>query len=646
MIMAEQETIPIDERCLKNLYHIWTHTESPTIIFLDGAAGSGSRQIIRQLQHRISDDCLTWHMRCIADEFGEVLMPKILGGLWKGIWRSDNVSSRMASIMHSTLPMLEDADDQKRMQVLIDSLKTYRDFKGEKIILPDNRPLLSLVQLGSILGQIDPLLIIFEDAHLCYSPLITTFLECLYTALPKDCKVVTIITTDRKIDDPSLPLGLQQLSQNMPLVKDVSIQPWNYSTIQRFFQMQDMQVDGMAEEWWSGGWVGRVLEIQELYQRGIELPSLTMPFEDSQTEHVLRTASLLDSTIRIDVLARLSGCSEDVCMEVVNKNPLYVKTTFTDPLERKLYIEFHASSVQIRLQEDTIKKRPNLVKDVVKRIRNHIGSLSPHYQVQSLYLISQTNASDELYQQHRDLLAQERDDVWLQVLDLRMRFDLQWSKSLEGYMYVGAVRYLSKLDLPNLQIAFEEALNWSQTQGAPLTEMELFTIMIDYHLQRGNLDTTKEYWNSFTKLADNQRDGQFLFRKEILSLRLQSIGLIEQKDIHDMLQSVENPIQKITIIRMYANQPNSQNRCEILHLGYELSKSALFEKTTIDLGLQYLEISLLEKGQVTDNDLFDDKNLQNLQEIQSELQSRISDTTSDWERFANLCTELGLQPVN
>ena len=177
--MSEATKIPIDDDCLNNLHHTWTHLESPTMVFLDGAAGSGSRQIIRQLQHKISDDCLTWHLRCIADEFGEVLLPKILGGLWKGIWRSDNISTRMASIMHSTLPMLEDAEDQKRMQVLIDSLRIYREFGGERIILPDNRPLLSLVQLGSILGQIDPLLLIFEDIHLSYSPLLTTFLECL-----------------------------------------------------------------------------------------------------------------------------------------------------------------------------------------------------------------------------------------------------------------------------------------------------------------------------------------------------------------------------------------------------------------------------------------------------------------------------------
>ena len=171
-----------------------------------------------------------------------------------------------------------------------------------------------------------------------------------------------------------------------------------------------------------------------------------------------------------------------------------------------------------------------------------------------------------------------------------------------------------------------------------LTEMELYTIMIDYHLQRGDVDKIQEYWETFVEIAEEQRNSDFLFRKEILAMRLQSIGLIEDIDIHEILQSVENPIQKITLIRMYASQPNRENRRDILHLGYEISKSAHFEKTTIDLGLQYLELFIAEDGQGS----YSSDDVVNMKEIQTELQSKIIKTTSDWERFSNLCSELGL----
>ena len=50
------------------IYIIFGHTESPTLIFLDAPAGGGSEtQVIRQFQHRFSDECLTWHLRCIAE---------------------------------------------------------------------------------------------------------------------------------------------------------------------------------------------------------------------------------------------------------------------------------------------------------------------------------------------------------------------------------------------------------------------------------------------------------------------------------------------------------------------------------------------------------------------------------------------------
>ena len=650
--MSESPTtqIPIDDGCLDNLYHIWTHTESPTLIFLDAPAGGGSRQIIRQFQHKVSDECLTWHLRCIADEFGEVLLPKILGGLWKGIWRSDGVSSRMASIMHSTLPMLEDVDDQKRMQVLIDSLRIYREQDGKKIVLPDNRPLLSLVQLGSILGQIDPLLLIFEDVHFSYSPVISTFLECLFAALPKDCKVVAIVTLDKKPDHPSMPLGIQQLWQNknksISVIKEMSIQPWNYSTIQKYFTLQNIEMDFMAVEWWSGGWIGRVLEIQDLFERNIELPSLTLQFQDERSQKLVRIAALIDSTVRVDVLSRLSGISEKECLEIVQENPTYLKTTYTDPLENKSYVEFHSSSVQIRILEDTIKKHKNLVLQTVEKIRDHIGDLSPLYQVQSLFLLSEIASSDDMIQQHRDILAQERDDIWLQVLDLKMRFDLPWSKILEGYMYVGAVRYLSKLDLPNLPMAYTQAYEWSIKEEATYTQMELLSIMIDYQLQKGDLEAIKTYWTPFVKCVEEQRNSLFLFRKEILGLRLQSLGLIESRDMEEILQSVDLPIQKVTLIRMYVNQPESKERPKLLYRGYEIAKRAQFQKTVIDMGLQYIEVSFLEKGNIQDNDRFDEESLQNLQDIRSDLQNTISNSTLDWERFQNLCTQIGIDSRN
>ena len=62
--MSEATKIPIDDDCLNNLHHTWTHLESPTMVFLDGAAGSGSRQIIRQLQHKISDDTIFIKYTC------------------------------------------------------------------------------------------------------------------------------------------------------------------------------------------------------------------------------------------------------------------------------------------------------------------------------------------------------------------------------------------------------------------------------------------------------------------------------------------------------------------------------------------------------------------------------------------------------
>ena len=89
---------------------------------------------------------------------------------------------------------------------------------------------------------------------------------------------------------------------------------------------------------------------------------------------------------------------------------------------------------------------------------------------------------------------------------------------------------------------------------------------------------------------------------------------------------------------MYASQPNRENKKDILHLGYKISKSAHFEKTTIDLGLQYLELFLTEN----DASSYSSDEVVRMKEIQTELQSKITKTTSDWERFSNLCSELGL----
>ena len=47
-----------------------------------------------------------------------------------------------------------------------------------------------------------------------------------------------------------------------------------------------------------------------------------------------------------------------------------------------------------------------------------------------------------------------------------------------------------------------------------LTEMELYTIMIDYHLQRGDSEKSKSIGKGFVEIAEEQRNGVFLFRKK------------------------------------------------------------------------------------------------------------------------------------
>ena len=134
--------------------------------------------------------------------------------------------------------------------------------------------------------------------------------------------------------------------------------------------------------WWNvwrmvgGGWTGRVLELYDL-QKEIQLPT---------TDNVLFRSDirahwqvLIDSD-SYHVLSRLWYFRK---LLIVSKNQL-CKSTFTDP-KRTRSISNRVSSVQIRLQENTIKQDSSLVEDVTKGIRSHIGNLSPTYQVPFIY---------------------------------------------------------------------------------------------------------------------------------------------------------------------------------------------------------------------------------------------------------------------
>ncbi len=591
------EPIAIDEECSERLIRLWNRCDDPILVRLNTPAGAGGRRLIRKLQWEVSDQCLTWHARFIPDEWGVDALPKLMGGLWKGIRHSDEISARIERVMHYALNELDAAEDKQRMQVLIDSLRIYRESEGEKVVLPSNRPLLAIVQLALILAQVDPVLIILEDIHNTHSPLPYALLSALLKLLPDGCKVMIVITADQQTT--TSPVALEALLGQYGHTT-VDIKPWGFEQLKSYLAQQQsmgaqLDIDTMGLEWWSKGYAGRVLELTE-YLQGSEdapntMPPLSYGFQSSQAERLFRTASLIDTTISIKVLGILCELSKAEVLALIETHPHIARATFHDPMTGLQHMEFTTATLQLHLLESTVQGEPRGLLEVAERLNQHVGTVSPSLMLRSLFLKSLSGTDEEIHEQQQLLLSQERDDIWLQLLDLQLRFELESSAFLIGQTYVGSVRFLFSTDQDNSEAALATALEWAKENNAAYTAAELLLLATDYFFKKGRRELIPAVQQQLTTIMGELRSQKLYFRNDLLLLQqeLSQALLPDEKKLRELLERYNDPLHQIAFLQTWAERTTADG---LYSEARSIAKSAQFTKLSVELGIKRL--SLLE----------------------------------------------------
>ena len=136
--------------------------------------------MLSHFQRSIATECLTWHVRFRSNLYGVEVLPSLANGLWKLLRHSEGMAAQIEKDLRIDL---ENPRLTKIMNDMAEGLKRLRESNGEQLQLPQENPLLGLIMMARTLLQRYPMLIIFENLHLCHSFQPYVFLQAVLTEL-------------------------------------------------------------------------------------------------------------------------------------------------------------------------------------------------------------------------------------------------------------------------------------------------------------------------------------------------------------------------------------------------------------------------------------------------------------------------------
>jgi hypothetical protein len=593
-------TIQIDERASKRLLDIWEGTQGggSELVHIHGPAGTGVRHLLRDFQHGVSDQCLTWHARFLADEMGLDQLPKIANGLWKTIRHSEAICSMVEQHLEKALGATSDPAVQKRMRGLIMSLRRCVESDGEQTILPNEDPLISLIHLGELITLGFPTLILFEDLHLNNSMLAYAFLDALLGRVDSKARLVVVISSDSPTPKPAnwLPLGLQYLVERW-IATEVPLQPHSLESIQAYLRKAGKTHDAMELHWWSQGWLGRILEMREwLEQSEGKLPPISFSLPKGGGGKALRIASLIGYKFPLELLSILSGIEHRELLPLLESSSHLVSPGGHDPASGLAFYEFNCASFQLRLAEDTLQKKSQICRDYVAGLNRYVGTLSPQLMVGAAHALGQAGEAYSLQLQQARIWSQESDLVWLQLMEVNLRYNLEWPSHIMGACLLGAVRCLFGTGQPGAQTALERALEWSEKKNQPRMQIELLRISYYAHMKEGVVGEALELNQAAIEIAQKIED-------EEANLQLR----FDRAEIHLQKKDDQATRRELALIRGLDPAPESKVRIQLMegrmHLNTdrtldggkafeaarELALEYSFSRTASDAGLHAIE---------------------------------------------------------
>lgn len=522
-------------------------------IHIQAPIGTGSKHLLNQFQHEVSSECFTWHVRFRDNLYGWEILPTLTAGLWKTLRHSEGVSQLVQEALRgqNLEPRM-----QKILEGMADSLEAAVKSGGESLQLPSDNPLLGLVLLARTLMTQFPMLFIFENLDLCHSYQPYVFLDAVLEEAEKTRSMVIVQT--QAITERTMPWKPEVLLHLLRArnFESYGLEPWGQEEVAEFLKIREAEVDAELMHSWTDGRQECVAEMLAWIgldpQGGAAFEAQSIRFGDStapeKTEELIRVGALLGWSFPIEILEKMLGVTREQTLELLEEQG-HLLALDGDTISFKYVLH------QLRLFEDTIRLFPEVAGQVADNLYSYFGRTRPELLQRGAMIYGRLERNAEAHEATQILLDLDEPVLWLAMLEIMIRWGLEYPDYIMGSMWKKAAQYQFQHNAGQAMSFQKRALDWTKEQNDPNTAIDLLRQGARFLTKMEQYTPAENQFHQALQIAIAQKD-QFLqadIRIEMVEFYIsgsESRRAVEQLLVLEKLELTQ--LQQIRLLGIHA----------------------------------------------------------------------------------------------
>ncbi|MCB9684316.1 MAG: hypothetical protein H6735_04660 [Alphaproteobacteria bacterium] len=499
-----------------------------------------SAEFLRQLQAE-QDDAIVWRVACLDQENGLQWLVRMYGSLMATLTRDTLRRGKVEMVLNAQLPS-QPQRVQGWYQQFVSAMKeskTDKETGQVQLRLPQDNPLLGLVEIVIAIARKIPLAIEIQNPAAVNSLALAMFCEGLHTeGRTGGAKVMQILFDEPESDVTKsmypMPL-LDFFERAADQIAVHTIQPWGVQEVQSFLDSKEKQGNAARIAEITGGRPGFVAELVEILdERGelagdladvsfasmvplavdedeLDLPD-EPPKEGDRTHagpgdvgRVTYLAALLGAAFPSNLVADMGGFDRDSIDDLLDAmEDLFEEVQFSQELGTWIYRFKRGSWREGVLERNSGEEGQELARRVGLFMERYLVPRGYGYIVKTARIYAENGAPNRASIMRAMALTQDNPDVWGLAYDFTKYFDeLKYPDPLLRTVYMNLLEHLANSG--NLQVADRvqtEITEWAQKkEDRDLTAWLLFNgSKID--LRRQDLFRSRDRANDAMKLYE------------------------------------------------------------------------------------------------------------------------------------------------
>lgn len=470
---------------------------SPRFLRMQAPFGGGKRAIASELLRSIQasgEDALLWRVVCVDQEDGIQWLIRMYGALVSSLGADVLRRGRVEMILNAQLPA-QPKRVQGWYQQFVSSMKDAKTDTAKQAVqlrLPQDNPLIGLVEVVVAIARKMPIVLDLQNAHVVNSVILAEFLEAVASeAKDSSCKILAIVHDEAPSDVTRAlwPMPLVDLfDRRGDLFQTLALGAWGAEEVGLFLASKGVTGNAARIAEIAGGRPGFIAELVDILQAngqidgaldGVTFSSLLPIAVDEDelgkpvaqeegkrkhahledVENVLFFAALLGQAFPANLVADLGGYERDSIDDLLDAMPAtFEEVQFSEELQTWIYKFIRGSWREGVIERNRAEDRQQLAVRVGQFIEQFLVPRGAGYIPKCAKIYAENGAPNRANVMRAIALSNDNPDTWALSHDLIRYFDeVKWPEALRRTVFTNLLdRMVANGPVPNAEKLLEE----------------------------------------------------------------------------------------------------------------------------------------------------------------------------------------------